>query len=113
MKLHVLEQKGKLFYQIALDFTGFSSFETSEEETKEDAQTKEQVIDDTIFDRTFLKGHKGAITCLDWDLENKSIITGSKDCCHIMWDLESQKKLFFRGVKFNRQIEGHNDEILC
>ena len=70
-------------------------------------------MDDSQFDRTFLKGHKGAITCLDWDLDNKSIITGSKDCCHIKWDLESQKKVFFRGVKFNREIAGHYDEILC
>ena len=113
MKLHVLEQRGKLFYQIAHDFTGYSKFEESEEEAKEDGQTGEQVIDDSLFDRTFLKGHKAAITCLDWDLDNKSIITGSKDCCHIRWDLESQKKLFFRGVKFDRQIEGHYDEILC
>lgn len=84
-----------------------------QEEAKEDGQTGEQVIDDSLFDRTFLKGHKAAITCLDWDLDNKSIITGSKDCCHIRWDLESQKKLFFRGVKFDRQIQGHYDEILC
>ena len=71
------------------------------------------MIDDSSFERTFLKGHKGAITCLDWESDNKSIITGSKDCCHIKWDLEAQKKLFFRGVKFDRTIEGHNDEILC
>ena len=71
------------------------------------------MIDDSLFERTFLKGHKGAITCLDWEMDNKSIITGAKDCCHIRWDLESQKKVFFRGVKFDRTIEGHNDEILC
>ena len=113
MKLHVLEQRGKLFYQIAHDFTGYSKFEEGEEEAKEDGQTGEQEIDDSLFDRTFLKGHKAAITCLDWELDNKSIITGSKDCCHIRWDLESQKKLFFRGVKFDRQIDGHYVEILC
>ena len=113
MKLHVLEQKGKLFYQIANDFTGYSKFEEGEEEVKEDGKSSEHVIEDNLFDRTFMKGHKAAITCLDWDMDNKSIITGSKDCCHIRWDLESQKKLFFRGVKFDRQIEGHYDEILC
>ena len=88
MKLHVLEQKGKLFYQIANDFTGFSSFETtSSEDVKADGKSNEQIIDDNLFDKTFLKGHRAAITCLDWNLDNKSIITGSKDCCHIMWDL--------------------------
>ena len=34
MKLHVLEQRGKLFYQIAHDFTGYSKFEESEEDEK-------------------------------------------------------------------------------
>jgi ribosomal RNA-processing protein 9 len=27
--------------------------------------------------------------------------------------LETQKKLFFRGKKFDRSFEGHNDEVLC
>jgi len=60
-----------------------------------------------------MKGHKQAITCLDWLPDNRSLITGSKDCSLIQWDLESQKKLFFRGEKFNRNMNGHFDEVLA
>ena len=35
MKMHLLEKKGKLFYQIASDFTGFSDFEKEEGKAKE------------------------------------------------------------------------------
>ena len=90
MKIHLLEKKGKLFYTIANDFTGYSEFEkeaTIDEESKEPA---EQVISDDLFERTFMKGHKGAITCMEWATDNKSIFTGSKDCSLIKWDLESQ-----------------------
>lgn len=71
------------------------------------------MINDDLFERTFMKGHKAAITCMDWAADNKSLITGSKDCSLIKWDLESQSKLFFRGKKFDRAINGHNDEVLC
>ena len=60
-----------------------------------------------------MKGHKSAITCMDWASDNKSLITGSKDCSLIKWDLESQQKLFFRGRKFDKSFDGHNDEVLC
>ena len=106
MKMHLLEKKGKLFYTIANDFTGFSQFE------QEDAD-EQQIIDEDRFERTFLKGHKSAITCLEWSADNRSVITGSKDCSLIKWDLETQQKLFFRGRKFDRAFNGHNDEVLC
>lgn len=83
MKMHLLEKKGKLFYTIANDFTGFREFEAAEDEAPE------QVIGDDLFERTFMKGHKAAITCMDWASDNKSLITGSKDCSLIKWDLES------------------------
>ena len=91
MKMHLLEKKGKLFYTIASGFTGYSDFEKDEDE-KIDGQAQtggEQVISDDLFDRTFMKGHKAAITCMDWAADNKSLITGSKDCSLIKWDLES------------------------
>ena len=47
------------------------------------------MISDDLFERHFMKGHKGAITCMDWMADNKSLITGSKDCSLIKWDLES------------------------
>ncbi len=56
LKYQILEKKGKLFYNIADDYLGGE------------------------FDRVFLKGHKKAITALEWGVDNKSIFTASKDC---------------------------------
>ena len=70
LKYKILEQKEKLFYNIADDY-GSTEAE---------------------FDRVFIKGHKKAITAMEWMPDNKQIITASKDCNLIMWDLESQKK---------------------
>jgi len=67
MKMHVLEQKGKLFYKLADDFCGNAKWEDD----------VENVMD---VDKVFIKGHKQAITSLNWLQDNKSIITGSKDC---------------------------------
>lgn len=89
LKYQILEKKGKLFYNIADHFTSG------------ELQT------------VFLKGHKKAITALEWSQDNRSIFTASKDCCLIQWDLESQKKILFKGEKHNRAIEGHFDEPLC
>ena len=62
---------------------------------------------------------------MEWSPDNKSLFTASKDCCLIkckttnfifeifIGDLESQKKLFFKGEKHNRAILGHYDEPLC
>lgn len=110
MKMHLLEQKGKLFYTIANQFTGETEFEKA---TEEEGASGEKELNEDLFDRTFMKGHKNAITCMDWAPDNKSLITGSKDCSLIKWDLESQKKLFFRGKKFDKEFAGHNDEVLC
>ena len=90
MKMHLLEKKGKLFYTIANDFTGYTEFEKEAAIDEEIKETTEQVINDELFERTFMKGHKGAITCMEWANDNKSIFTGSKDCSLIKWDLESQ-----------------------
>ena len=57
-------------------------------------------------------GHKNAITDLVWTPDNQRVITSSKDCNLIMWDIESQKKMFFKGEKFNRTMQGHFDEVL-
>lgn len=63
MKMHLLEQQGKLFYNVAADYTGFKEYE---KDSIDDAVQAEQVISDEAFERTFMKGHKQAITCLDW-----------------------------------------------
>jgi len=60
-----------------------------------------------------MKGHKKAITCMNWMPDNKSIITGSKDCSLIRWDLETEKKEFFRGERWNKSFAGHFDEVIC
>ena len=90
LKYKILEQKDKLFYNIAKDY----------------AQP------DTEYDRVFIKGHKKAITDMHWMPDNRKVITSSKDCNLIMWDIESQKKTFFKGEKFNRSIAGHFDEVM-
>jgi len=48
---------------------------------------------------------------MEWMPDNSQIITGSKDCNLILWDLKSKSKLFFKGEKFNRAIQGHFDEV--
>lgn len=58
-----------------------------------------------------MKGHKKAITHLEWMPDNKKVITSSKDCNLAMWDLETQQKTFFKGEKFNRKMAGHFDEV--
>lgn len=45
--MHMLEQKGKLFYKLAEDFCGNAKWEESEKD--------ENVMD---MDRVFIKGHK-------------------------------------------------------
>jgi ribosomal RNA-processing protein 9 len=82
LKYQILEKKGKLFYEIAKEFKQ----------------------EDFSYDSVFLKGHKKAITALEWSHDNKSVFTASKDCCLIQWDLESQKKLIYAGEKHNRAI---------
>ena len=57
LKYQILEKKGKLFYNIADDFVNKGEFQT-----------------------VFLKGHKKAITALEWGNDNKSVFTASKDC---------------------------------
>ena len=89
LKYKILEQRDKLFYNIAENYG----------------------TEDAEYDRVFLKGHKKAITALDWMPDNKSIITASKDCNLILWDIEHQAKQFFKGEKFNRAIPGHFDEV--
>ena len=49
-----------------------------EQEESKTALAEEHEITD--LKRTFISGHKQAITCLQWMPDNKSIITGSKDC---------------------------------
>ena len=88
----MLHKKEKLFYKIA-----------------------DQYVDDVDdFDITFLKGHKKAITCMQWLPDNDKIVTGSKDCEILLWDLNKQVKMpLGRGKKFDRSTEGHFDEVCC
>ena len=44
MKMYLLEKKGKLFYKIAHDFTGFSEFEKDEEEKHESEEEEESKV---------------------------------------------------------------------
>lgn len=60
LKYQILEKKGKLFYNIASNFA-----------------------EEGELTSVFLKGHKKAITALEWSLDNRSVFTASKDCCLI------------------------------
>lgn len=61
MKVHMLERKEKLFYKLADDFC-----KSDETETETSAGREREIK----LDRTFMKGHKQAITCLEWTSEN-------------------------------------------
>jgi len=67
LKYKILEQKDKLFYNIAKDYA------TPEAE----------------YERIFIKGHKKAITDMAWMPDNTKLITSSKDCNLIMWDIQT------------------------
>eukprot|EP01022_Parablepharisma_sp_SALTPOND_P021049 TRINITY_DN3_c0_g1_i1.p2 TRINITY_DN3_c0_g1~~TRINITY_DN3_c0_g1_i1.p2 ORF type:complete len:498 (+),score=37.39 TRINITY_DN3_c0_g1_i1:4024-5517(+) len=68
--------------------------------------------EDSFSKRSFLKGHKKAITCLEISKDSKTCYTGAKDCCIIRWDLATGAKTILKGEKHNRDIEGHYDEVL-
>jgi len=88
--MQLLEKKGKLFYNIADEY----------------AQREQE--------KFFIKGHKKAITSLQWMPDDRSIVTTGKDCCIIRWDLESEKKMIIMGQKHqDRNLPGHFDEPLC
>lgn len=91
MKMHLLEQQGKLFYSIAEDFAR-CDISGKEQKPEDRPEEEEAPVADDQFDRYFMKGHKKAITCLEWMPDNKSLITGSKDCSLIRWDIETQTK---------------------
>jgi len=45
-----------------------------------------------------MKGHKAAITCMDWAADNRSLITGSKDCSLIKCKYATFFLNFFSGA---------------
>ena len=59
----------------------------------------------------------GWMTTSQWLQARKTALSLGVSICSnsspILGDLESQQKLFFRGEKFNRRINGHFDEVLC
>lgn len=66
------------------------------------------------YDSVFLKGHLLGVTCVVMMPDNKHCITGSKDCCLIVWDLESMtKKHVIKGFRHDRKYGGHFDEVFC
>jgi hypothetical protein len=43
-------------------------------------------------EKIFLKGHKSTITDLDISYDSNLILTSSKDCCGILFDISTEKK---------------------
>ena len=75
LKYQILEKKGKLFYNMADEYVGNGEFQS-----------------------VFLKGHKKAITALEWSKDNKQIFTASKDCNLIQCKIMAYVlKFYFRG----------------
>ena len=51
---------------------------------------------------------------MQWLPDNSKIVTGSKDCELLLWDVETGKKTpIGRGKKFDKGTDGHFDEISC
>ena len=75
LKYQILEKKGKLFYNIAEDYVGAGEFQS-----------------------VFLKGHKKAITALEWSKDNKQIFTASKDCSLIQCKTLMLSYFLIRGL---------------
>ena len=88
--MKLMKKKDKLFYKVASKYS------------------------DCEFDTHFMRGHKKAITCFDWMPDGKGLISGSKDCELLWWDIETQKKERLGvGKKFDKSTKGHFDEICC
>jgi ribosomal RNA-processing protein 9 len=88
LKLAYMEKQGRVFKPLA-----------------------DRVQEANLQSRTFFKGHKKSITCLEVAANSKTAYTGAKDCCIIRWDLATGKKDIFAGEKHNRSIQGHFDEV--
>jgi ribosomal RNA-processing protein 9 len=65
------------------------------------------------YEGEFYKGHLLAVTCVSVFPDSLRCVSGSKDCCLIVWDLESGKKIhIIKGFRHDRTQQGHNDEVL-
>ena len=59
----------------------------------------------------FAKGHLLGVTCLA--VSSGVCVTGSKDCCLIVWSLETLQKLhIIKGFRHDKKCGGHSDEII-
>ncbi|CAG9312930.1 unnamed protein product [Blepharisma stoltei] len=66
------------------------------------------------YEASFAKGHLLGVTCIALMPDNKKCISGSKDCCLIIWNLETmQKEHIIKGFRHDRKYGGHFDEIMC
>ena len=65
------------------------------------------------YSSTFFKGHLLGLSCISIFPDNIRCISGSKDCCLIIWEISSGKKLhILKGFRHDRTHSGHFDEIL-
>ena len=65
------------------------------------------------YSANFYKGHLLGANCITVFPDSKRCISGSKDCCLIIWSVESGKKVhIIKGFKHDRTQLGHFDEVL-
>jgi len=66
-----------------------------------EAQSKEAIVD----------FHSDICTCMAVTEDGKFLVTGSKDCCICVWNIEPRKHTFAPVLK--HVLLGHDDEIVC
>jgi ribosomal RNA-processing protein 9 len=69
---------------------------------------------DKSYNGFFHKGHLLGATCVAVFPDNIRCITGSKDCCLIVWEIETGKKVhIIKGFRHKRRNGAHSDEVLA
>mmetsp|Transcript_32532 Transcript_32532/g.52712 ORF Transcript_32532/g.52712 Transcript_32532/m.52712 type:complete len:470 (+) Transcript_32532:37-1446(+) len=58
------------------------------------------------------KGHSQPVTCVAVTGDDSTMYSGSKDCCCIRWDIETGKRIMYRGAKKGNSSQGHTDHVL-
>ncbi|ETE73639.1 POC1 centriolar protein-like A, partial [Ophiophagus hannah] len=61
-------------------------------------------LEDPTLERNF-KGHRDAITSVDFSLNKKQLVSGSMDSCLMIWSMKPQMRAY--------RFVGHKDAVMC
>uniref|UniRef100_A0A8B9MNJ2 POC1 centriolar protein homolog A n=2 Tax=Accipitrinae TaxID=8955 RepID=A0A8B9MNJ2_9AVES len=61
-------------------------------------------LEDPSLERHF-KGHRDAITSVDFSLNKKQLASGSMDSCLMIWSMRPQMRAY--------RFVGHKDAVMC